>query len=64
MMGSVTKQMLATHSYLFRTLCPSCVAEHGSRATVRTTDDFIGQKCACWSGLGAIDVLAGALKAR
>ncbi len=52
---------LGTHSYLFRLLYPAYVAEHGAQATVATTDDFICQACTCWSGLGAIDILAGAL---
>ena len=52
---------LGTHSYLFRPLYPAYVAEHGGQATVGTTDDFVCQACIGWSGLGAIDVLAGAL---
>ena len=52
---------LGTNSYLFGPLFPAYVEEHGGNPSVGTTDDFICQHCTLWSGLGAIDILAGAL---
>ena len=53
---------LGTKSYLFGPLFPEYVETHGGSRSVATTDDFICQHCALWSGLGAIDILAGALE--
>lgn len=52
---------LGTKSYLFGPLFPEYVERHGGSRSVATTDDFICQNCSLWSGLGAIDILAGAL---
>ena len=52
---------LGTKSYLFRWLFTNYVTEQNEGATVGITDDFICQETTGWSGLGAIDILAGAL---
>ena len=52
---------LGAKSYLFRCFFASYVSEHNEGATVGITDDFICQESSGWSGLGAIDILAGAL---
>jgi hypothetical protein len=53
---------LGTHSYMFRTMFDRYIDEeaHG-KADIPHTDDFICQHCTRWSGLGAIDILAGVL---
>ena len=53
---------LGTHSFMFRTMFARYMDEesHG-KADIGHTDDFICQECTRWSGLGAIDILAGAL---
>ncbi len=53
---------LGSHSYMFRVFYARYMAEH-TRADqiVAYTDDFICQECTHWSGLGAIDILAGVL---
>ena len=52
---------LGTGSYLFRFLFYKYLDDQGEEPGVATTDDFICQHCTSWSGLGVIDVLAGAL---
>lgn len=53
---------LGTHSFMFRALFPQYIDEKaGGREDIPTTDDFICQECTRWSGLGAIDILAGVL---
>jgi hypothetical protein len=52
---------LGSKSYLFRWFFADYVREHNEGATVGITDDFICQQSSVWSGLGAIDILAGAL---
>jgi hypothetical protein len=52
---------LGTQSYLFGPLFPAYVEGHGGDPSVATADDFICQHCTPWSGLGATDILAGAL---
>jgi len=53
---------LGTHSFMFRAWFARYLDEeaHG-HADIGHTDDFVCQECTPWSGLGAIDVLAGAL---
>lgn len=52
---------LGTKSYLFRRLFTQEAAKHKQGATIGVMDDFVCQKSTVWSGLGAIDILAGAL---
>ncbi|MEI6780056.1 MAG: DUF3843 family protein [Verrucomicrobiota bacterium] len=53
---------LGTKSYLFRGSFANYVRKHDKKATIGVTDDFICQESTAWSGLGAIDILAGALE--
>lgn len=53
---------LGTRSYMFRAFFSNYLAEEADDSgDIGHTDDFICQECTPWSGLGAIDVLAGAL---
>jgi len=53
---------LGTCSYMFRLHFGDYLAEHNrGRWNVSTVDDFLCQECTRWSGLGAIDILAGVL---
>jgi hypothetical protein len=53
---------LGTHSFLFRTMFACYINEEADGdADIAHTDDFVCQECTRWSGLGAIDILAGAL---
>ena len=52
---------LGTKSYLFRWFFANYVSKQGEGATVGVTDDFVCQESTAWSGLGAVDLLAGAL---
>ena len=53
---------LARHSFMFRTMFARYIhSKAGGRADIAHTDDFICQECTQWSGLGAIDSLAGVL---
>ena len=53
---------LGTHSFMFRTLFAHYMNEKGPRETdIGRTDDFVCQECTRWSGLGAINILAGVL---
>jgi hypothetical protein len=53
---------LGRHSYLFRFFFEEYMEEEGgSIDDVSATDDFLCQECTAWSGMGAIDLLAGAL---
>jgi hypothetical protein len=52
---------LGTKSYLFRWFFANYVSKHGKGATIGVMDDFICQESTAWSGLGVIDILAGAL---
>ena len=53
---------LGTHSFMFRTHFARYMDEKGPRETdIGRTDDFVCQECTRWSGLGAIDILAGVL---
>ena len=49
---------LARHSFMFRTMFDCYVDE---KADIGQIDDFLCQECTQWSGLGAIDILAGVL---
>jgi hypothetical protein len=53
---------LGAGSYLFRSLFCKYLDKQGRGPDVPATDDFICQHCTSWSGLGVIDVLAGALE--
>jgi len=50
------------NSYLFRFFFFEYLDEHEGEPDVATKDDFVCQHCTEWSGLGVIDVLAGALE--
>jgi len=53
---------LGTHSYMFRLPFARYMEEQDAdMSDVGHTDDFICQECTRWSGLGAIDILAGVL---
>ncbi len=53
---------LGTHSYMFRVFFANYMDEQDEGAgDIGHTDDFICQECTRWSGLGAIDILAGVL---
>lgn len=53
---------LGTKSYLFRVFFHRYMLEEcGEESDIGHTDDFICQQCTPWSGLGAIDILAGVL---
>ena len=53
---------LGSHSFMFRTLFARYMEEQPPRRSeIAQTDDFICQECTPWSGLGAIDILAGVL---
>jgi len=53
---------LGTHSFMFRTMFARYMEEQPPGGSVIAhTDDFVCQECTRWSGLGAIDILAGAL---
>jgi hypothetical protein len=54
---------LGTGSYMFRVFFANYLDEQANgEATIAHTDDFVCQECTRWSGLGAIDVLAHALR--
>ena len=51
---------LGTKSYMFRSFFDLYMADQESNISdIGHTDDFICQECSRWSGLGAIDILAG-----
>ena len=53
---------LGTHSFMFRLPFASYMEERASVGSdIAHTDDFVCQECTRWSGLGAIDILAGVL---
>lgn len=53
---------LGTHSFMFRTMFARYMEEQPPGSSVIAhTDDFVCQECTRWSGLGAIDILAGVL---
>lgn len=53
---------LGTQSFMFRVLFARYMEEHASGGSdIAHTDDFVCQECTQWSGLGAIDILAGVL---
>ena len=52
---------LGTCSYLFRFLFVEYLHDQQAEPSPGITDDFVCQHCTSWSGLGVIDVLAGAL---
>ena len=53
---------LGTHSFMFRTMFARYMEEQAAgRSDIAHTDDFVCQECTRWSGLGAIDILAGVL---
>jgi hypothetical protein len=53
---------LGTHSFMFRTMFARYMEEQSPGGSdIPHTDDFVCQECTRWSGLGAIDILAGAL---
>ena len=53
---------LGTHSFMFRMLFARYMEEQAAGGSdIGHTDDFVCQECTRWSGLGAIDILAGVL---
>ena len=53
---------LGTHSFMFRTMFARYMDEQArASADIGHMDDFICQECTRWSGLGAVDILAGTL---
>ena len=53
---------LGTHSYMFRAFFADYMdGQNEGAGDIAHTDDFICQECTHWSGLGAIDILAGVL---
>jgi hypothetical protein len=55
---------LGTQSYLFRLFCERYLddnLEDEDDSEINAKDDFLCQECTSWSGMGVIDVLAGAL---
>jgi hypothetical protein len=53
---------LGSHSFMFRTLFERYMEEQPrGTSDIARTDDFVCQECTRWSGLGAIDILAGVL---
>ncbi len=53
---------LGTQSYMFRTFFKKYMDDQDQDGgSIGPTDDFICQECTRWSGLGAIDILAGIL---
>ena len=53
---------LGTHSFMFRTMFARYMEEQPPGGSdIPHVDDFVCQECTRWSGLGAIDVLAGPL---
>jgi len=50
-----------THSYLFRNSFRNYIKDHGGKSDIPIVDDFVCQEVTCWSGLGAIDILATTL---
>ena len=53
---------LGRHSFMFRTMFAQYIDDKAEgREDVAHTDDFVCQECTQWSGLGAIDILAGVL---
>ena len=53
---------LGAHSFMFRTLFACYLDEQPPGGSeISHTDDFVCQECTRWSGLGAIDILAGVL---
>ncbi|MHC4089517.1 MAG: DUF3843 family protein [Planctomycetota bacterium] len=53
---------LGTSSYMFRVFFANYMgAQDKDGGDIGHTDDFICQECTRWSGLGAIDILAGVL---
>ncbi len=53
---------LGAHSFLFRTLFARYIEEQASGGSdIEQTDEFVCNECTRWSGLGAIDILAGVL---
>ena len=53
---------LGAHSFMFRTMFARYMEEQPpGRSDIPHIDDFVCQECTRWSGLGAIDILAGAL---
>jgi len=54
---------LGTRSYMFRAFFANYMDDQEEdRDDIGHTDDFICQECTRWSGLGAIDILAGVLE--
>lgn len=52
---------LGSQSFMFRAFFARYIKNSGGKLTIGLTDDFICQECTAWSGLGAIDILAGVL---
>lgn len=53
---------LGSRSYMFRLLYRAYMDEENEgKFDIGHTDDFICQETTCWSGLGAVDILAGVL---
>jgi hypothetical protein len=53
---------LGTHSFMFRTMFARYMEEQPPGGSdIPHVDDFVCQECTHWSGLGAIDILAGVL---
>jgi hypothetical protein len=53
---------LGTHSFMFRAFYTRYMEQQSpGESEIGHTDDFVCQECTPWSGLGAIDILAGVL---
>ena len=53
---------LGTQSFMFRTHFARCMEEKTPKESeIGRTNDFVCQECTRWSGLGALDILAGVL---
>jgi hypothetical protein len=53
---------LGTHAFMFRTMFARYMEEQPPGGSdIPHIDDFVCQECTRWSGLGAIDILAGVL---
>ena len=52
---------LGSHSFMFRVFFARSVENARGKSAIGQIDDFVCQECTPWSGLGAIDILAGVL---
>lgn len=52
---------LGSHSFMFRAFFTRSMENARGKSAIGQIDDFVCQTCTPWSGLGAIDILAGVL---